>query len=343
MPTPLNKKLPRQGLKRQAVGMFCALASRNRRSEDVRILAIVVSELKLRNVERHVFAADPVERADNATLEDRPEALNRVGVNCADNIFVRGVIDDFVLRENLIEMLVADPMIGNQEADLVRDGLAHEFGERLGADVFNHARDDVSLAADCASDDRLTRSGTARTVTAAPVVSVPRFAADESFVNLDNAAKLFKIAVRKCGSDPVAHVPSGCVTAEAHDPVNLTRAHSLLAGQHQMSDAKPVAERLIRVLENGPDQDREPITVRGALLALPMPLTRFEVIDLGIAAAWAMHAIRPAAGFQIIFAGIFVGKHRLELGDGQLMDRLRLLAASSCHRTLPMMEGYCHG
>jgi hypothetical protein len=117
--------------------MFCALASRNRRSEDVRILAIVVSELKLRNVERHVFAADPVERADNATLEDRPEALNRVGVNCADNIFVRGVIDDFVLRENLIEMLVADPMIGNQEADLVRDGLAHEFGERLGADVFN--------------------------------------------------------------------------------------------------------------------------------------------------------------------------------------------------------------
>jgi hypothetical protein len=56
------------------------LAPRNRRTEDVRVHAVVVAELKLGNVQSHVFPADFVERADNTALEDRPESLNRVGV-----------------------------------------------------------------------------------------------------------------------------------------------------------------------------------------------------------------------------------------------------------------------
>jgi len=39
------------------------------------LLPIVVAELELRDVERHVFLADLVERADHTALEDRPEAL----------------------------------------------------------------------------------------------------------------------------------------------------------------------------------------------------------------------------------------------------------------------------
>ena len=46
-------------------------ASFNRRSEDVRVLAIIVAELELGDVERHVLGADLVECADNAALEDR--------------------------------------------------------------------------------------------------------------------------------------------------------------------------------------------------------------------------------------------------------------------------------
>src|SRR5437763_230366 len=38
-------------------------------SEDVRVPPIVVAELELRDVERHVFGADFVEGADNAALE----------------------------------------------------------------------------------------------------------------------------------------------------------------------------------------------------------------------------------------------------------------------------------
>jgi hypothetical protein len=51
-----------------------ASTSRNRRSENVVIEAVVVAELKFGDVERHIFGADLVERADDAALEDAPEA-----------------------------------------------------------------------------------------------------------------------------------------------------------------------------------------------------------------------------------------------------------------------------
>ena len=52
-----------------------ALTYTDRRSEDVRILPIVVAELKLRDVQRHIFGADFVEAADNPALEDRPKTF----------------------------------------------------------------------------------------------------------------------------------------------------------------------------------------------------------------------------------------------------------------------------
>jgi hypothetical protein len=50
------------------------LTSPNRLTEDVLVAPVVVPKLKFGNVERQIFGADFVESADNATLEDRPEA-----------------------------------------------------------------------------------------------------------------------------------------------------------------------------------------------------------------------------------------------------------------------------
>lgn len=61
-------------------GPCCASAPCYGFAEDVGVVAIVVAELELRDVQRHVFRAHLVERADDAALEDRPEAFNRVGV-----------------------------------------------------------------------------------------------------------------------------------------------------------------------------------------------------------------------------------------------------------------------
>jgi hypothetical protein len=64
-------------------------ASLNRRSENVVVRAIIVPELELRNVKMQVFLAHVVESADDAALEDAPEAFNRVGVNGTHSVLAR--------------------------------------------------------------------------------------------------------------------------------------------------------------------------------------------------------------------------------------------------------------
>ncbi len=58
----------------------------NSRSENVRILPVIVAELKLRDVQRYVLAADLVEASHDPALEDRPETFNRVRVDRADHV-----------------------------------------------------------------------------------------------------------------------------------------------------------------------------------------------------------------------------------------------------------------
>jgi hypothetical protein len=102
-----------------------ARASPNRRSENVIVKAIIVPELELRNVKMQVFLADVVECADEAALYNAPEVLNRVGVNCADNVLVLRVIDGGV-RVGLFEIAIAGPLIGADQANLIRNSFIDE-------------------------------------------------------------------------------------------------------------------------------------------------------------------------------------------------------------------------
>ncbi len=92
-----------------------ASAACYRRLKHVGVHAVVVAELKFRDVEWQIFGADFVERADNAALEDRPEALNRVRVNRADDVFVIRVADDLMaVTIDLAQPVVANPLVGNE-------------------------------------------------------------------------------------------------------------------------------------------------------------------------------------------------------------------------------------
>jgi hypothetical protein len=73
---------------------FMILASFNCRSENISVLPIVIAELKLGDIERHIFSAHFMERADHATLENRPEALDGLGMDYANDILALGMIDD---------------------------------------------------------------------------------------------------------------------------------------------------------------------------------------------------------------------------------------------------------
>jgi len=244
-------------------------------------------------------------------------------------------------REVFAKVLIARPLVGAEQANFVRNRLTDEGFQSFGLDVRNDAGHNISLAADGADDRSFAGTNAAGSITIPAFVLMPVLgqAADESFIDFDNATKLLDI-LHKSNSDLVAHEPRGFQRTETHISPNLPSAHSFLTNEHEVDDAIPIAQRLIGVLENGAGDDREPITVWSALFALPMPFTSFKIIDLWIAAARTINAIWPAPGVQVSLASILIGEHGLELGGGQLHDLRRLFGSG--HGFLPAMEGYWH-
>jgi hypothetical protein len=314
-------------------GGSMTLATAYCRSENVGIEPIVISELKLRDVQRHIFGADLVEAANDAAFEDAPKAFNRVRVDRADNVLPRMVVNGLVRVAS--ERVVNVALVGREQANSVRNDLPNETLGAFLSDFGQHAGNDVALALDGADDRGLAL--VAATLPAALAVLINGLPADESFVNLDNAAKLgFRLDQR--GADFVGHVQGGFVGPEAHLPLDLQRANSLFAAQHQMHDLEPLAKRLVRVLKNGARDMRETITRaldRLTLIALPFEGHGADRENLGIAAPGANHTIRPASRYEVSRTGGLIGKARLELAFRHLVDWLRTLG----HDGLPAYGG----
>ena len=57
-----------------------------RLSENIGILAVVVPKLKFRQVQRQIFPAHVVIRADNTTFQQTPEVINVIGMNHAAHV-----------------------------------------------------------------------------------------------------------------------------------------------------------------------------------------------------------------------------------------------------------------
>ena len=305
-----------------------ALASFNRRSENIVVDAIVIFELTFRDVEREIFAADLVIAANDAALELRPETLNRIRVNCADNVTLSGVVDALVWVVG--QAAVDAAFVGRQQADFVGNAFTHEsFGISL-VHRLQDTGDDVALAAYRTDDRCLGGRRMFATTSALIPMLVLVLAANESFVDFDDTAE-FRFWLNQGGADFVAHAPRGFIRAEAHKAHDLERGHSLFARQHEVSDLEPVAERLVRVLEDRTRDMGESVGgLRRTSVAVPMPAI-LEFSDLCRATAGAMDAIGPAAGDQVVPAGFLIGESRLELGVGHLVDWFR----TAGNRTLP--------
>ena len=299
------------------------LASLDRFAENVRVLAVVIPELEFSDIERHVFAAHFVERPDHAALEDRPEALNGVGMDRADDVLPSRVVDNFVLRKFVGKMLIADPMIRNEEADLFRDAIANEGREGIGSNVRDHTRHHVAPALHGSCDNRLALSArTAASVPALAFMSVLGLPADEGLIHFHYAHELAEFLIGEAGSDAVAHVERGLIGAETHDAIDLQGGDALLAGEHHVDDAEPLPKWLVRVLKDRPCDMGELIAVRIAAVALPFERPASDGVIGARSAAWASNALRPAMSHQIGAASLLVGKSRFPLGDRHLVDSL---------------------
>src|SRR5712691_7555458 len=198
--------------------------------EDVRIGANVVAELELGNVRRQILLADFMERAHNAALDDRPEALDGVRVNCASNVLVAAVVND-AERIFATKRPVPFAFIGAQQTNSVRNHFTDECTERDGVHVIDHSRNDVAFAFDGSShgDLAVPASSAEVTATARPFVLVLGLAADPCFVHFDDADQLAELFIPQRSSDFMAHETRGFIGTETNIAHDLQRADALLA------------------------------------------------------------------------------------------------------------------
>jgi hypothetical protein len=308
----------------------------DRRTEYICVIPVVISELKLSDVKMQIFLANLMISTDNPALQDRPEAFNRIGVNCANDMLTNGVINGLV-REAVLQSYVAGVSIGAEKANAVRYGFSDESFKRFTVCVLNDASNDIALALDCADYGSLA-SITAPSLAAFFVpMSVLVAAANVGFVNLYDSAKLLDV-LDHGGSNLVAHEPSSLVRAKAHIAKDLESAHALLADQHQVGDSVPVFQRLIRVFKDCAGQVREAIAgFWGALVALPMPWVALQLGWLWRAATRADDTLRPAPNDQIRNAVVLSLKERIELWRCQLVDCF-WVGGTSHNEFLPLSE-----
>src|SRR5208283_5315338 len=130
------------------------------------------------------------------------------------------------------------------------------------------------------------------------------------------------------GAQSMAHVEGRTVRTGTDHPLDLQRADSLLAREHQIENVKPHAQRVFRILENRLDREREAIGISLAALwirALPMPRLGNRVDVVLFAASRTDRAIRPAPRSEIDAASILIGKQALKLADCHLRRELRVM------------------
>src|SRR5574337_888837 len=332
----IENMLIQQQAKRQGLHLFATWSALlDRRAKDVRIPAVIVPELKLCDIPREVLAADFMERPDDTTLEDRPEAFNVVGVNVPMHVISIPVIDHPV-RERLVKLPVAQVFIGRDQADPVRYRLTHKLIECVRGGVLNHPSDDVPFALDRPDYDFLARPACPPEVSApafSPVL-VLGFPPDKGFVNLNIADQFAESLFSQASAYPMAHTPGGAIGTHSDHAIHLEGTNALLADQHPVHDREPRFERVIRGLQDRRRQDRKTVTRAWsrAAIALPVPRASNKLRHLVVVTTRAANTMGPAVRHQVRFACVLIRKPRLKFPNGHLMNRW----FSFCHLPSPL-------
>src|ERR1700719_137149 len=80
-----------------SLGCFCVSATCYRRAEYVSVVAIVVAPFELSNIQRQIFATNLVIATHDSALQERPEPIDRLSVNCAIDVLASAMANGAVL------------------------------------------------------------------------------------------------------------------------------------------------------------------------------------------------------------------------------------------------------
>jgi hypothetical protein len=284
--------------------------------EYVGMLPVVMPEGEFVEVEREVVFRDVMERAHDAPLNERPEAINVRGMDFPAHVLASAMADKLV-GPSILNPLIPPMLVCGNQINALRDRLMDEPIQCEHIGTLDHLRHDVALTGDGAEDSNLSgAAASALSFGDALADSAPMpvlgFPADVGFINLDHAGQLLEFLILHGRSDTVTHIPGRPVGTRADGTLNLQGAHPLLTLAHEVDYLEPDVERVVGVLEDRSHQRREAVALLATLLALPRPGTG-ELMNLRVLTARACDAIRPAQLNQVAFAGVLGGEPRIQL------------------------------
>jgi hypothetical protein len=276
---------------------------------DAELGAGVHAEIKLRQVAVKVLLVDVLEHADESALEDAEEAFKSVGMHIAPRLLVLGMVNGFVLQDLA---LVHGRAVSHQAAVLMQmlnQRIPHVLVIEVHAADIPAALDEAEYLGrrTCVQGQPCGLAGLGRLRKVSLV----------GFHGHACAAQLASIRRGHCMANPVAHEPRG-FHPHAQGALKLAGADAFLGRAHQVDRLKPIAQRRMAVLEDGPHLHGEGLT---ALVALPEANTSglaVEAADLLLVAVPAVRADGaggPKMPLYVLVGGGFIG----ELGG--LKDR----------------------
>jgi len=122
-----------------------------RSPENIGIVAIVESERELREIERQIFFAHVVVRADDPALQERPEGIDTLRMYLAAHVLA-AAMRNRIVRHDPSEIAIAGMLVGCDQINLIANYLSNEPRQCRGIRVLDHLADDVALAGDRADE-----------------------------------------------------------------------------------------------------------------------------------------------------------------------------------------------
>ena len=106
-------------------------------TEDVRVLAMVIAELKFSEVQRKILLRNMVKASHDAALQQAPERFNIIGMNLAANVFALPVSHNCMFRDKSI----AGMLIGSDQVNILTNGFADKTVKCGCISVFDYLAD----------------------------------------------------------------------------------------------------------------------------------------------------------------------------------------------------------
>jgi len=282
--------------------------------KDVWVLAVVVSERKLRQVQRQVILTHLVIRADDPTLEQTPKAVQVVGMDVAPHVFSLLVIHD-LMGIFAVQPAIAWVFVRCHQRDTIPDGFADQLAHGYTISILDQFAHDIPFASNGPNDGSFGLFRHVLFLVPMPVL-VP--AADIGFIHFHFAHQLGERTILHGRPNPMAHIPGRAVVAASDLAMDLQGTDAFLALRHQVNDLKPRSQWIVGVLKDRLGDDREPIAITSAAglgLAHPMKRLALQFIDFGVVAAWAGYAVRPSLLLQELLTCLFGGEPMHQRGQ----------------------------